>query len=113
MTSNYGSLRRQGVQQLPVTVIDNMEQIKFVGQWSHHMWIVPEAIDNPIGVEAYSILLRVTRNSELHGRTNAGSLDRAGMIFVQMVQQRFGHQIHAWPILFYEIAYNCDLQPPH
>ena len=51
VASNYCPFRRQFVQQLAVTVIDQVKQIELINDLSRYAWVIPEPIQKPIRIK--------------------------------------------------------------
>src|SRR5438552_10895932 len=101
------------MQELSVAMIDDVEKIKFAGQPPRHPRIVPEAIDEAIRVEAFTVRVLSASEPAPHRRANPRRVNNGSMIVAQMVQQHLSHQIHAGPVLFHEVTDDGDAQSIH
>lgn len=85
-------------------MIYDMKQIELTVYPLNEARIVPEAVYEPVGVEALAYAILATRESPPHGRTDARHGKEVTIVPLQMIDQHISDQIHAGPILFLKIT---------
>jgi hypothetical protein len=104
MTSNDCPFRRQLMQQLPITMIDQMKQIKVIADPSHHPRIIPEPIQKPVSIKPLALRCLLASafcllpcQSSPHLRADFRYLNRPRAITLKVPQQHLADEVHAGP----------------
>ena len=104
VTGNDSAFGWQLMQELSIAVIEDMEQIKVRLVASQKSWVIPEAVQEAIGIKTTAICGAVACEPPPHGWANACRLEHVSIIRLQVTEQHVCNQIHARPTLFAEVT---------
>ena len=94
--------------ELSVAVIDNVKQIKLSAQPSRRAWIIHEAIQEAVSIEATPRGCLPARETATQMRRETRRGERIGVVLLQVVAEHLADEIHAGPVFFNEVAKNGE-----
>ena len=92
--------------ELPVAVVDNMEKVEVLVPSPQPPRIIPEAVQNPVGIKGNVSGSGEACETTTHGWAEARREYGSGMVLSKVVKQHLSNQVHAGPILLEQIADN-------
>src|SRR3712207_6831416 len=94
-------------------MIYDVKKIKIRALAAQQARIVPEAIEQPVGLEEPPARRPTRRETTTHRWSETRRLDCPGIILLQIMKQHVGHEVHARPVLFPVIANGGKVRHSH
>ena len=100
--------------QMTVAMVDEMEDVELVSNSPQDSRILYKTVQHTVNIESRSAgEARKAAQPRHKGRAYKNRFDIAAMMQVQIFQQHFADQIHAWPAFLEKVAYHSDTKRFH
>src|SRR5690606_33264390 len=95
----------QFVHEMPVAVIDDVEDVRLAAKAAHAPRVVPEAAGEAIERERWARPARAWQpgRTRRERRTHELDVDAGGVLTLEALDEHVRHQVHAWPAFLREI----------